>query len=730
MANKNLPQAGPVKQTNTEPSAMQTPSDSSGGLIWHKIFPASLIAVFLLMSVMSFSYGISGDEVDMNEYGKTILSYFSSFGSDESVFRTSDQLNQAKVYNYNRDNVVWYYGGLFDLICAVVNKVSPLEEYTTRHVLNAWAGFLAIFFASSLVVKILNRRAGTLAIWLMFLSPFFLGHAMNNPKDIPFAAATIMAIYFIVRLFERLPSPSRKDYLWAILSIGAAINIRVGGILLIPYMVVFAGILFIVKNYFQQEKISLFSFAKPIAITAVLGYLAGSLLWPYGLQNPISNPLTALSEMSNFKVSLAQLWEGSKIPSDQLPASYLPLSFIYTNTFALLGGLALMFVFFWSFRKEKQAAVLYFVAFTAFFPLAYIIYSKANVYHAWRHVLFMFPSMLVLAAFGWERIIVFFESRKIGLAGMALLGFLLLEPLYFTATTFPNTVTYYNQLAGGVKGAYGNYEVDYYYNSLKQCADWFKKKELPKLKGKDTVRIYSNAAHILTHYFSDEKNIIVDYIRYPERNLKAWDYTIFHMALIPFEDIKSKNWLPSTTLFKAECQGQPLSAVIKRASLDDMKGFDALNQNNPEAAIAYFDSYLKADPTNSQILNTTANVLLQLGRVDSAETYINLSYKVDSSNMETKQLYGMVRLQKGDFSTAQRLFTELIQQNPQYAKGYYFLALAQLGSGQAQQALTNFNTASQDESIRQACYKYMGDCYMKLGNQQEAMKLYQAAGAP
>jgi tetratricopeptide (TPR) repeat protein len=96
--------------------------------------------------------------------------------------------------------------------------------------------------------------------------------------------------------------------------------------------------------------------------------------------------------------------------------------------------------------------------------------------------------------------------------------------------------------------------------------------------------------------------------------------------------------------------------------------------------------------------------------------------------METKQMYGMVCLQKNDFATAQTLFNQLIQANPQYPKGYFYLGLAQLGSGNPQQALNNFNTASQDESIRQACYKYMGDCYMKMGNQTEAMKLYQAAG--
>ena len=305
----------------------------------------------------------------------------------------------------------------------------------------------------------------------MFLSPFFLGHSMNNPKDIPFAATYIMAIYFIMQLFDRLPKASKKDYLWAIISIGATINVRVGGILLIPYLVVFVGILFIIKKYFQNQEVSLFSYAKPVIITAVLGYLAGSILWPYALQNPFSNPLTALSEMSNFKVNIRQLFEASKVFSGDLPINFLPTSFIITNSFVVLAGLALGIVLLWSFRKEKNAPQLYFVLFTALFPLAYIIYSKSNVYHAWRHVLFIFPSIMVVVAFGWQSLIGFFDKMKIKLAGFALLGFLTLEPLYFIASTFPNTITYHNQIVGGPKGAYGTFERDFYYNSLKECVD-------------------------------------------------------------------------------------------------------------------------------------------------------------------------------------------------------------------------------------------------------------------
>lgn len=696
----------------------------------HTILIASLILIFIFMSIMSFWYGISGDEVDMNEYGKTILNFFTSLGSDHSVFRTSEDLRKLGVYDYNRDNVVQYYGGLFDFICAIVNKISPLEEYTTRHLLNAWAGFLGIFFASKIAKKILGNQIAIIAIWLMFLSPFFLGHAMNNPKDIPFASAYIMAIYFMIQMFERIPNLHWKDYLWVILSIGATINIRVGGILLIPYLFVFAGIVYIVNNYFQKKKTSLSDFIKPILITAVCSYFAGSLLWPYALQNPIINPLTALSEMSNFKVNLKQLYEGAKVFSSDLPLSFLPFSFIITNTFAVLGGLILSLFFLFSFRKNKKASILYFVLFTALFPLIYILYSKANVYHAWRHILFIFPSFIVIAAFGWEQFILFLGKIKSKIIGIGMLIFLLLEPIYFIASTFPNTITYHNQIVGGVRGAYTNYEMDYYYNSLKQSADWFLKNEYPKYKTTDTILVYSNAAHILNHYFTNQKNIIVDYIRYPERNSKKWDYLIMHIALIPLEDLRTGIWLPSSTLFKAEVQGKPLSAVMKRPSYDDLKGYQFLEKNEIDSAIVSFKQYLQKDSDNTNILNILSNIFMQTNQISNAENYIERSYKIDSSNIETKQMKGILSLQKNDYATAQLLFTQVLNENPQYAKGYFYVGIAQMGMGNLDQALNNFNTGSQDPSIRTACYQYMGDIFRKKGNDKEAARMYQLAGMP
>jgi len=324
--------------------------------------------------------------------------------------------------------------------------------------------------------------------------------------------------------------------------------------------------------------------------------------------------------MSNFKVSLGQLYEGAKVPSDELPSDYLIKSFIITNSYVLLIGLVLIALFILGLRKNKNAAAIYFVLFTGLFPLFYIIYQKANVYHAWRHVLFIFPSLAIMSAGGWYMLSEYLAKRKMKY-GMAIAGLLLLEPAYFIANTYPNTITYFNAFAGGVEGAYGNYEMDYYYNSIKQCTDWFRKNELPKYKSTDTIVIVSNAFHIMKQYLGDIKNVKLDYVRYPQRNQKQWDYAIFHIALIPEEEIRAGTWLPGSTVYKATSKGQVLSAVIKRPSYDDLKGFDALQKNQADSALNYFNVYMKADPNNVEMLQMLSNIYHQLHRDDLAQQY-------------------------------------------------------------------------------------------------------------
>lgn len=682
----------------------------------------SLTFMLISMIVMSFYHGITGDEPEMHEYGKVMYDYFASFGADKTIF-SEDPL-------FDKDKVIKYYGGLFTLLCTILGKIIPADPFVIGHVVNAIFGFIGIYFVARICKLIGNKQIALIAIWIMFLSPFYLGHSMNNPKDVPFAAMYIMAVFFILRFFNT-PAEERNrwDYLWVILSIGAGINVRVGGLLLLAYVVAFVGIEFIIKNFIQKEKVSIQSYIKPLLIILPLGYLAGSLVWPFALENPIQNPLKALQEFSQFQLSLGQLWEGEKVRSQDFPSYYLLKTFSITNSFALLLGLLMTVLAVIKNRKNAQYASYIFVAFTFLFPVVYIIFTKANIFHAWRHLTFIFPPAVILAAFGWNSLQAYLQKLKLVVYGLLIL--LLLDPISYIVTTFPQFVTYHNALVGGIDKAYGNYEVDFYYNGLKESVDYFLDVEYPKYSKTDTVVLMSNAQRIIAYYrnrLQDYPNLKVDYIRYNERNDKRWDYLIMHIALIPQEDIKSGHWLPESTLQVTKVKGHPLAAVIKRPSFDDIKGDSLATAGLIEEAKTAYTNYLIKDPNNTSILNKLASLYLQTNNIPNANELANKSLNLNQDNLETINLLGMISLQKQDFNTAYNMFVKILQANPQYVQAYYYLGIAQQGMGQLNEALSSFNTASQIPQLSAACYKAMADIYSAQGNAEQANRLYQLAG--
>jgi hypothetical protein len=584
-----------MKQSNEAlaTTPQQTISTNTTPILeWIFIISCAIIGIGMVVS--SFYYGLSGDEAYANGMGKAAWKYITSFGSDDSIFHQPDQVN--------RDGVLTYYGNIFDIICIWFNKISPWDEYTTRHIINAMVGFLGIFFSAKIIKKYFGTWPAIICLWLMVFYPFYFGHAMNNPKDVPLASFYIMGIYFLLQFFDRLDHLKVTDYLWLIISIILAIDVRVAGILIIAYLPVFGLLNFKQTMAFINSK----GWVKgllPFAIVAICSYLGCSIFWPYAAQNPLSNPLEALSFLSDFKISLGQIWEGVKVPSNELPSNYLIRSIYITSPYVFLIGLVLMLVTVilkWKSLANKH--IILFIAFISIFPLGYIMYKGSNVYHLWRHVLFVFPGFAILSALGWYYSSSIVIIKHVKLIATALFVLCLLEPIIFTAKTFPQSVNYYNASIGGTEEAYGQFEMDFYYNSLKPCVDYMNKEVLAS--SKDSILIGSNADHLLRQYYKDSKLKVKNtYVRYPERNMKEWDYGIFHISLIPLEEIQAGIWGQGGQVFSSKVLDKPLCVVLKRPSLEDLNVFKYIDAKEYASAYASCLKYLEKDPSNPMMLD-------------------------------------------------------------------------------------------------------------------------------
>jgi Flp pilus assembly protein TadD len=705
-----------------------------GNVSWLQL---SLAIVGIVMVGMSFSHGITGDDIVVNEYGKEILKYITSFGSYEYNFE--HPLPKA----IDRDYVIQYYGGLFSVICALFNFISPFAEYTTIHIFNALSGLLASYFIAKICQRYFSDGAAILSVWLLFLSPFWLGNAMNNPKDTPFAAAFIGGIYFIFRFIERFPKVNYKDYLWVVICIAACINVRVGGILLIPYFLLFLGASNFYKKYILGYSINLFSGMLQAFGICIVGYLAASLLWPNATQDPINHPLTSLKVLSHIPVGLNQLYDGVKTMSavnaevgdenlfvSNFPSNYLIKCIAITTPFAILIGFCIAAPFYFISNKQKKSysyLIALLLLFTVVFPLSYIIYKRSNVYHLWRHVLFIFPSMIALCAIGYHYVANFTNIKALKLSVIGIVALLLLEPLYFIVSTFPNTMSYFNSIVGGTEGAYTNYEVDFYYNSLKESSDWFTKNIVSKLGKNDSVILATNAPHILDQYYKKEPRVKIIYVRWQQRNASKYDYSLFHIAMIPQPILRSGSWAQgSNVLYKAIVKGKPMCAVVKKPNNKDVEGMEMLKAQNIKG-LQLLQEFAATDPKNEVVNASIASIILNNDSAIKALPYLQQALSADSQSLETLSLMGDYFAKIGNADQAINYYQKTLNIEPNYLRAYINIGKAQATKGDANTALQTINNATRDLQFAPEALQAMAVIYNSIGNVAEAQKYMQQA---
>ena len=594
----------------------------------------------LLMLWASKDFGISGDEVTQDTYGEKVLDYFLTFGKDKS------SLNYKNVY---------FYGGFYDMLCAAVNRVLPFDKYDTRHFINAIFGFLTILFTALFAKSYKGWGAALLTAWFLFLSPRIFGESMNNPKDIPFACGMIMGAYFITRLVKKFPVISWKDALWVAIAIGFTIGSRVGGLLLIPFLLVAIAL----EYYFNWRK--QYALAGPemkkLAVTVVaiaaVSYVLGILFWPYALEAPLSNPFKALAEMSQFSVNIRMLFDDRHITGAIVPWYYIPKWIFITSPVIILAGFVLSPVLL--FRKDINKSQLLFLFFITLFPWLYIVYKHSPLYDGWRHLLFIYPPMVVLSALTFLGFIYAAKNKivKYGVAALVFIGLLL--PAKWGIKNYPNEIVYFNEFTGGIDGAFGYYETDYYMNSIKQGV-YRLAKEKDLYHTKDSIVIGTSCIDAMAHLLGRiNPRLKCVYVRYRERYNTDYDYGIFYSRFIDKNVLQGGYFPPDNTIIAIKADNTTLTAVTQMdTARNAYKGYKALEKNDYPAAVMYYQKAMAADPKNETGYYFYGLALANTGRVDDAIRAFNEGLKMNPEDLQLYQVLEQVYTAKGDAANAQQ----------------------------------------------------------------------------
>lgn len=413
-------------------------------------FVTLAITLLPLMVLASFDFGVTWDEKPRHHYGELVWEFMRGLRP-----RTSTYVEDGG----------HLYGGLFDTICAAVERYLPFNRYVIRHGINAIFGWVGVLYVGRLAARLFGQWAGVLGLILIAASPRYFADSMNNPKDLPFAAATVAALYYCSTLSPKWPYVSRSTAIKIVVALAAALNIRAAALLYLGYFGLLILAFVIAERQFDPRRL-FDTFLRVVAITAGVLVL-GTVFWPWAMASPFIRPIQALISFANAPFGADVLFNGRPVPSNDLPWYYVPVWLLISTPPVVLVGLILSALF----TKREWLPALYALAVIAFMPIALVIIQHSTLYDGVRHLLFIYPVLVVLAAAGWLGVL----SRRDPLVrqiAAVLLVIGLIDVLTFDVRAHPNQSAYFNELVGGPKGAFGKYDMDYWGNCVLQAVAW------------------------------------------------------------------------------------------------------------------------------------------------------------------------------------------------------------------------------------------------------------------
>jgi tetratricopeptide (TPR) repeat protein len=620
----------------------------------------SAILLILMLSLCR-NAGISCDEVLHYNHSVSVYNYFASHGADQSALNTP--ISNLK-----------YYGQSYDDIVTIIIKWFNINDvYGFRHLMSSVAGWLVIFITALFAVWLGGYKEGILVLFLFAVSPTFMGHTQNNLKDIPFALAYISGIYFTLRLLVSGKANSFRDLILLAASIAFSISIRAGGLIMLCYLFFFL-IVFYAFKYFNGYKIdhveirTKFFWFCGISVTS---WIFSILLWPFALKGPVKNVIESYNVMAHFPSTFRQIFEGKVEWSDFMPWYYLPKSMLITFPILVLTGLLLFIVFFLKKMNPEKKLLIGCLIFTILFPLVFVVYEKSNVYSSWRQFLFVYPGLVLLASIGFIRLYEFIRSGYLKWGLVIIIVLLSIHPLKFMFSNPQFYYLYYNQLVGGLKGAYSNYETDYYYQGQTEASRWL----IDYIKNKKNDRpVKVMANYTIDWQFRFHPEIKTFYLRYEERSQADWDYAIVTNRYISPFQLRNKIWPPKNSIHIIYADNVPVCAILERKSKENLAGYKSLTDGENDKAINHFEKAFKIDAGDEMIFFNFAAALNKNGQYQKADSVLKKGLEVNPDFELILMYLGNIARSQNKDDEAIGYYEKVINVNRKYFEAYVGLS--------------------------------------------------------
>ncbi len=692
-----------------------------------RLFLYTAILIAFITVGLAINSGINGDDSFQNAYADKIVDFYTTMGKDTAAF-------------YHPKGPIQYYGGAYELPASVINRTLGLESidagyHYVRHIINAMFGMIAMIFIGLMAKEISGWRAGILALVLIFLSPRFLGHSLMNPKDIPFAAGVSMSLYFIMCLMKKMPKPDIRTLAGLSIGIGVSFGTRAGGLLVIAYLGLFLTLAILMKyglrGILPNLKL-LLKYAAYVIASIIIGLAIGILVWPYAIVDPFNHIPESLNALTKYAISIKMLFNGEMIHGNKVPPYYLPVWILKTVPFYVHIGLVLCLVFIVQLFKKYSPIFILLLIFTALFPIVYVIIKESTLYDGWRHLIFFYPSLVVLVAVAWNYIWERYHMKKKIIAYIiaGTLGLTMLEPAVFIIRNYAYPYIYFNMAGGGLATAYGNFETDYWGVSVKQGIEWLEKEGILHDNMKDTITIVSNFSYQLDIYVKSKKykdNVNTSYVRFRQRYDKKWDYGLFLSRFVRGTHIKNGTWPPKDkTIHTITANGIPLLGILKNDNYNAANGVKLMKEKDFANAINFMEVETKQNPSNEIAWTTLANSYLSTNQLNKAKEAVEKALDIEPQNLQAFNILALYYYKTNDTEKAIQTFKSSLEFEPKNSIAYYYIAVILANKNELQEALTSAKKTVETNPKFKNGYLLVAQIYQKLGNEDMANK-YKAA---
>lgn len=354
-----------------------------------------------------------------------------------------------------------------------MSEGTPVEKLSFGHFLYFvmfQVGVASLFF---LARRWVGEAAAFGTALLLNSQPLLLGHAFMNPKDVVFmslvTASTALGLWMVDRggkSFEVTGQPL-IDAIRSFFAQFLSVDVWLAGLLLgfssaIRIAAPLIGVVVLAYILLGRKWQALPRFLA----YALIAFCFMILFWPYLWPNPFGRLIGSILNSAHYPDIHWTLFRGTVVDSQHVPFLYLPVLLLVQLTETTL--LLVLIGVFSILRKFRWDLVTLFLIWFAL-PAAGMILMRVSLYNNFRQVFFILPPLFLIAGVGLDWL---FQLIQRPILRVLILFLILLPGLYANVSLYPYQYIYYNQLVGGVKGAYRVFELDYWDLGFKEAQSY------------------------------------------------------------------------------------------------------------------------------------------------------------------------------------------------------------------------------------------------------------------